>query len=111
MERELEFLLVSAPFRVPLALALIKPLRSRVYSTRKWRERERERERREDRKAEEDFIFGSPMTFASSRERRGTASRRRRREDEDDDVKEEEGEELEKGRRWWRRKRASPNTI
>lgn len=45
-EGELEFLLVSAPFRVPLALALIKPLRSRVYSTRKWREREGTRETR-----------------------------------------------------------------
>lgn len=57
-ERELEFLLVHAPSRVPLALALIKPLRSRVYSTRKWREREGARdERREDRKAERKTLF------------------------------------------------------
>lgn len=75
---------MRAPSHVPLALALIKPLRSRVYSTRKWRERERARDEGGQESGEEDFIFGSPMTFASSRERRGAASRRRGREDEDD---------------------------
>lgn len=45
-EKELEFLSVRAPSRIPLALALIKPLRSRVYSTRKWREREGARDER-----------------------------------------------------------------
>ncbi|EGI58571.1 hypothetical protein G5I_13322 [Acromyrmex echinatior] len=57
------------------------------------RNRIRRSERRENSKVEEDFIFGSLMTFANSREQRGATSQCEGREDEDDNVKEEKGEE------------------
>lgn len=63
------------------------PSLARVYIRLGSGVKERERETREDGKAEEDFIFGSPMTFASSRERRGTAGVPARGAEEEDGEK------------------------
>lgn len=70
-----------------------------------------ERRERIGKKSErgKDFIFGSPMTCTSSRERRGARLDALEGREDKDDVKEEEREEPEEEKK--KKKRASPNTI
>ena len=107
MGREIEF--VSR-----CALALIKPLRSRVY-IRLGSGAKRGSETRGQGSGEEDFIFGSPMTFTSSRKRRGARPGAKEEKMKTTAQKKKREKNLRRRRRMMKKKkkkkRATPNTI